>query len=279
MDLRSKAAATHAMRGIGWAYCLAANMGGMGFIAKESEQAAIYCGNARINLNCALAAGMCSVERVLFSSSACVYPEFLQLEATPPMLREEDAYPAWPDTEYGWEKLMSERAYMLRAHEYGYAMRIARFHNVYGPQGSWNDGREKAPAALSRKVAEAKRSGDFQIEVWGDGLQTRSFCYVSDAIEMILCLMASDHDQPLNIGTDRAVSINELVRIIAGVAGIEIELVHDLDKPQGVRGRNADLSAMRRILGCEAQVSLEDGIAATYNWIEGQVISQGAAQA
>ena len=273
LDLREPEAAIQAMHGCQWAFFLAADMGGMGFISRADKQATIFCDNALINLNCALAAGENALERVFYASSACVYPESLQLDTVAQHLQESDAYPAEPDTEYGWEKLMSEHTYLLRAAQFGYDIRIARFHNVYGPYGSWNDGREKAPAALCRKAAEAKQSGNHELEIWGDGQQTRSFCYIDDALEMIWRLMCvvGAHAEPLNIGTDRAVSIDELALIAAQAAGIDVTLRHDLSKPQGVRGRNADLSKMREVLGDIPSTSLEDGIAITYDWIEEQL--------
>jgi nucleoside-diphosphate-sugar epimerase len=208
----------------------------------------------------------------VFTSSACVYPEDLQMgDDDAPMLREEDAWVGKADTAYGVEKLMSEEVYLRLAEDTETEVRLARFHNIFGPEGSWNDGREKAPAAMMRKAAQAALNGTNQIEVWGDGLALRSFCYIDDCLEMLLRLMASDYAQPLNIGTDRAVTINELALIAAGCAGIDdAELVH-VPGPQGVRGRNADLTKMRRVLAYEPRVSLEDGMAIAYKWIEEQV--------
>jgi len=267
-DLRDLNNAMQALRGIDEVYALAADMGGMGFISQYHYW--ILVNNARINLNTAMAACAMSTRRLLYTSSACVYPEGLQLTIETHGLAETDAWQGKPDTAYGVEKLIAEDIYRRLAEEAGTVVRISRFHNIYGQEGTWDGGREKAPAALCRKVAEAKLAGKHQIEVWGDGLQTRSFCHISDCLTMLYRLMRSDYDRPLNIGTDRAVSINELAQIIGDVAGWPVELVH-VDGPQGVRGRNADLSEMKRVLDYEPQVSLEDGMAELYTWIEEQV--------
>jgi len=273
MDLRHQYNADVSFAGMDQAYCLAANMGGMGFIGAPENQAQIMADNCQINLCCAMAAAESKVQRVFYSSSACVYPEHLQLEADVTPLREEDAYPAYPDTEYGWEKLWSERLWTQYAVCAGFDIRIARFHNIYGPQGSWNDGREKVPAALCRKVAWAKLTDDTKLVVWGDGEQTRTFCYIDDCVEMIQMLMDSDYSLPLNIGTDHLVSINELAATVMEVAGVELNILHDLSKPQGVRGRSADLGRMYSVLPMPDNplTSLEDGIAETYAWIADQV--------
>ena len=270
-DLRDPLAAYGAMAEADIAYCLAANMGGMGFIGLAENQFDILHDNAVINLNCAKAAGQHGVGKVFYSSSACVYPEGLQMEIDAPPLKESDAYPAMPDTEYGWEKLLSERAYALAAQHYGFEVYIARFHNVYGPNGAWNDGREKAPAALCRKVAEAKHRGANRIDIWGDGMQTRSFCYIEDCLDQIQALVASDWHEPLNIGTDFGISIRSLANVIMDIAGHDVWLTYDMTKPQGVRGRNADLTLMRQVLGIDVQWSLREGLKETYAWIEEQV--------
>lgn len=270
LDLRNAENAHRALCDIDTCYCLAANMGGMGFIS--AHDAEIMHDNVLINANTLEAAKSEGVKRLFFASSACIYPKWLQLKPRVCSLCEKDAYPADPGTEYGWEKLYSERMYRSYSRDYGIETRIARFHNIFGPEGSWNDGREKAPAALCRKVATAKLTGDHKLEIWGDGEQTRSFCYIDDCIEMIYALMQSDYTEPLNVGTDRLVTINELADIIAATAGIEVEKCHDLSKPQGVRGRNADLSLMRKVLRLEPRVTLEGGIEETYQWIEEQVI-------
>jgi len=209
-------------------------------------------------------------ERYLFSSSACVYPEYRQEEAEVTPLKEEDAYPAMPQDAYGWEKLVTERLCGHYREEFGLETRVVRFHNIFGPLGTWDGGREKAPAALCRKIAEAKLEGDREIEIWGDGEQTRSFCYVEDCVEGIHRLMESDHGEPLNLGQDRMVTINELADMIADAAGIEIVKNH-VPGPQGVRGRNSDNTRLKQVLEWEPRISLEEGLARTYAWIEDQV--------
>ena len=188
-------------------------------------------------------------------------------------LKEEDAYPAEPQDAYGWEKLLTEKLCEYYVGDHGIETRVARFHNIFGPQGTWEGGREKAPAALCRKVAVAKLTGTPEVEVWGDGLQTRSFCYIDDLLEGVYRLMHSDYSQPLNIGQDRMVTINELVDIIADAAGIDVVRKH-VPGPQGVRGRNSDNTRLRQVLGWEPQISLEDGLARTYSWIEEQVVTR-----
>jgi nucleoside-diphosphate-sugar epimerase len=269
-DLRDFQNVLDAVVGVDEVYALGANMGGMGYIAYHHST--ILYDNALINLNTARAAQLTGVERVLFTSSACCYPERLQVNPDNAGLAEGDAWDGAPDTAYGVEKLFSEEVYLRLAQESDIHTRIARFHNVYGPQGSWNDGREKLPAAACRKVAEAKQRGDGVVEVWGDGLATRSFCYIDDCLQMLYRLMHSDYPLPMNIGTDRSVSVNKVFDIVAAVAGIDIIKQH-AEGPQGVRGRNADLSLMRRILDYEPQVSLEEGLACTYAWIEGLVFA------
>jgi nucleoside-diphosphate-sugar epimerase len=266
LDLRRWEACLQATRGVDNVYALAADMGGMGFISKN--HATILSNNALIDLHTLEAARRNGVSRYLYASSACIYPEHLQLDASAAGLREEDAYPAAPQDGYGWEKLLGERACQYVAEEFGLETRIARFHNVYGPYGTYEGGREKAPAALCRKVALARDGGS--IEVWGDGEQTRSFCYVDDCVEGIHRLMLSGYGDPLNLGTDRLVSINELARIVMDIASKRLDLVH-VDGPQGVRGRNSDNGRLRDVLGWEPAVSLEDGLADTYRWIEAQV--------
>jgi nucleoside-diphosphate-sugar epimerase len=267
-DMRDFQNALDAVAGCDEVYALAADMGGMGFIGYHHTE--ILRHNARINLNTAEAAQLTGVKRILYTSSACVYPERLQMKVGNTGLSENDAWDGAPDTAYGVEKLFSEEVYLRLAQETDIATRIARFHNVYGPYGSWNDGREKLPAAACRKVAEAVCRGDGVVEVWGDGLATRSFCYIDDCLEMLYRLMHSKYTEPMNIGTDRSVSVNEVFDIVAGAAGIEIIKKH-VPGPQGVRGRNADLSLMRRVLDYEPLVSLEDGLARTCAWIAPQV--------
>jgi GDP-D-mannose 3', 5'-epimerase len=267
LDLRRRDDALVAARGVNEVYALAADMGGMGFIS--SNHGTILHNNALINLHTIEAARLHGVGRYLYSSSACVYPEHLQADTEVTPLREEDAYPAKPQDAYGWEKLISERLCEYYTDEHGMETRIVRFHNVFGPYGTYDGGREKAPAALCRKVAQAQPGGT--VEIWGDGKQTRSFCYVDDCIEGIYRIMQSDYREPLNLGTDRMVSIDELARIVIAVSGKpDLELVH-VDGPQGVRGRNSDNSRLREVLGWEPEISLEDGLEPTYRWIEEQV--------
>jgi GDP-D-mannose 3',5'-epimerase len=267
LDLRRKDDALQAMRGIDHVYALAADMGGMGFIS--ANHATILYNNALINLYTMEAARLHGVERYLYSSSACVYPEHLQTDADVVPLKEEDAYPANPQDAYGWEKLISEKLCEYYTHEHDMLTRVVRFHNIYGEYGTYDGGREKVPAALCRKVAKAPAGGS--IEVWGDGEQTRSFCHVADCVEGIYRLMQSDFAEPLNLGTDRMVSINELARIIIDISGKPGITINHIDGPQGVRGRNSDNAKLREVLGWEPQISLEDGLKPTYEWIYQQV--------
>jgi GDP-D-mannose 3',5'-epimerase len=263
-DLRQWSSCLEATRGgIEEVYNLAANMGGIGFI--ESHKAEIMHDNVLINIHMLEAARLNGVGRYLYTSSACVYPGYRQTSPEVTPLKEEDAYPADPEDGYGWEKLFSERQCRHYYEDYGLETRVVRFHNIYGPLGTYDGGREKSPAAICRKVALAE-DGD-AIEVWGDGLQTRSYCFISDCVEGIYRLMRSDHRSPLNLGSDRLVTINELVDIVARIAGKTIRRRHDVTKPQGVRGRNSDNSCLRRALGWEPRTSLEEGLSATYRWI------------
>jgi len=283
-DLRYGYDAQRALEGgIDHVYALAADMGGAFFVFNGDDDLEILTNNTRINLNTLAAACRTGAERYLFTSSACIYPDHLQMGVNSRALHEDDAYPAHPDSEYGWEKLYAERLCLACGVATDMEIRIARLHNIYGPQGSWNDGREKAPAALCRKVAEAKMKRENlpwawrrwlspvpPVKIWGDGKATRSFCYVDDCLEMLHRLMLSDYSSPLNIGTDRVISINGLALLIAEIARVEISLVHVLG-PQGVRGRNADLTKMKQILDYTPRVSLELGLARLYGWIEAQV--------
>jgi nucleoside-diphosphate-sugar epimerase len=268
LDLRRWDACLQATRGVEEVYALAADMGGMGFISKYHAE--ILHNNLLISTHTMEAARVNGVQRYLYTSSACIYPEYLQTEAEVKPLKEEDAYPAQPQDAYGWEKLITEQlAYHYRK-QYGMETRTVRFHNIFGPLGTWEGGREKAPAAMCRKVATAKFTGDPTIEIWGDGEQTRSFCYIDDCVEGIYRLMRSDYAEPLNLGQDRLISINELADIVAAAAGAAIEKKH-IDGPMGVRGRNSDNDRLREVLGWEPQISLEDGLGRTYRWIEAQV--------
>lgn len=271
LDLRRRENCLRATRDIDEVYALAADMGGMGYISSNNSK--ILRNNQLINTYTLDAATENGAKRYLYTSSACVYPTYLQDVTEVSPLREEDAYPAMPEDAYGWEKLVSERLCTYYGQDYGIGVRIARFHNIFGPYGTWTGGREKAPAALCRKVAVAKLTNNPEIEIWGDGKQTRSFCYIDDCVTGIYKLMRSDYQEPLNLGQDRMVAVNELADIIASAAGITIGKKH-ISGPQGVRGRNSDNSRLRRVLGWEPEVSLEDGIADTYNWIEEQVQDQ-----
>lgn len=262
LDLRYLENCLRATQGIDEVYALAANMGGIGFITYHNSD--VLYDNVCINANTAEAAKQNGVKRLFYSSSACIYPNYKQTEAQLVALKESDAYPADPDNEYGWEKLFSERLY--KSYGESYQVRIARFHNIFGEEGTYDGGREKAPAALCRKVALAN---DGQaIEIWGDGEQTRSFCHVSDCVEGIYRLMNSDMKEPLNLGSDRLVSINEMVDIIAKIANKRIEKKYLLDKPQGVRGRNSDNTLCQKTLGWVPQMALEEGLQKTYKWID-----------
>ena len=274
LDLRRWESCLEATTGIDHVYHLAANMGGIGFI--EANKAVIVHDNTLINTHMLEAARHNGASRFLYTSSACIYPGYLQgsPEVTP--LKETDAYPADAEDGYGWEKLMAERLCRHYHEDYGLATYSVRFHNIFGPLGTYDGGREKSPAAICRKVALAA-DGD-EIEVWGDGQQTRSYCYVSDCVEGIYRLVHSDHHEPINLGQDRMVTVDELVDMVATVAGKTIKKRHDLTKPQGVRGRNADLTLMRSVLGWEPQVSLEQGLAATYSWIKEQLDHAEAAR-
>jgi nucleoside-diphosphate-sugar epimerase len=266
-DLRRWDACLVATQGVDEVYALAANMGGIGFI--HSHKAEISRDNVLINVHTLDAARVNRVERFLYTSSACVYPGYLQdsPEVTP--LREEDAYPADPEDGYGWEKLYTERVCRHYRDDYGLETRVVRFHNIYGPLGTYDGGREKSPAAICRKLALVGDEG--VVEVWGDGKQTRSYCYIDDCVEGIHRLMESSFAEPLNLGQDRMVSIDELVDIVSGIAGKRVYKQHDLSKPQGVRGRNSDNTRLRQVLGWEPKVSLEDGLARTYRWIAEQL--------
>jgi len=271
LDLRRWDDCLKATNGIDEVYALAADMGGMGFI--QSHHAQILYNNALINFHTMEAARINDVKRYLYTSSACIYPEYLQEDADVTPLKEADAYPADPQDAYGWEKLITEVLAKYYHADYGMETRIVRFHNIFGEMGTWDGGREKAPAAMCRKIAYAKLTGNPEIEIWGDGEQTRSFCHIDDCVEGIHLLMRSDFSQPINLGQDRMVTINQLADIVAEAAGIEIVKKH-IDGPQGVRGRNSDNNLLREVLDWEPQISLEDGLKRTYDWIEAQVRSK-----
>jgi nucleoside-diphosphate-sugar epimerase len=269
LDLRRRENCLQATGDVDEVYALAADMGGMGFISTHHAQ--ILHNNALINLHTLDAARENKVHRYLYTSSACVYPEFLQTTTDVIPLKEEDAYPAQPQDAYGWEKLIAERLCLHYREDYGMETRIVRFHNIFGPLGTWEGGREKAPAALCRKVAVAKLTGNPEIEIWGDGEQTRSFCYIDDCVTGLWKLMTSDYAEPLNLGQDRMVTINQLADMVADLAGVRVVKKH-VSGPQGVRGRNSDNSRVRQVLSWEPMVSLEEGLVRTYEWIEKQVV-------
>jgi nucleoside-diphosphate-sugar epimerase len=271
LDLRRWDNCLQATRGVDEVYALAADMGGMGFIS--SNHAQILHNNILINVHTIEAAKINGVKRYLFSSSACIYPEYLQEVEDVTPLKEEDAYPAAPQDAYGWEKLITERL-CIRYHEAS-EMKVytVRFHNVYGPLGTWEGGREKVPAAFCRKAAVAKLTGNPEFEIWGDGKQTRSFCYIDDITLGLHKLMRSDFHEPINMGRDRMVSINELADIVSEIAGIKIEKNH-VDGPEGVRGRNSDNTLLDEVLDWSPEIPLEEGLVKTYKWIEKQVEEQ-----
>jgi len=267
LDLRDRENCIEATEEIDQVYNLAANMGGIGFITDVAAE--IMYDNTLINTYMLEASRRNRVGRYLFSSSACVYPSYRQTKPDIVGLKEEDAYPADPDTFYGWEKLYSEKMCDAYSRDHGMDTRIARYHNVYGPGGTYKGGREKSIAAICRKVAEAQDPG--AITIWGDGKQTRSYCYIDDAVKATSMLMESDYDKPLNIGSDRLISVNEVCELIIRESGKTITREYDLSAPQGVRGRNADLTLATKILGWRPHISLEEGIGRTYTWIMSQL--------
>jgi len=268
LDLTLLDDARKAADGIDTIYNLAADMGGMGFIENNRALCMLTVLESTHMLVAARDAG---VRRFFYSSSACVYAAEKQVSPEVVALREADAYPAMPEDGYGWEKLFSERMARHFTEDFGLETRVARYHNVYGPEGTYDGGREKAPAAVSRKVAQAVISGDHRIEIWGDGEQTRSFTYIDDCVEGTLRLTASDIDEPLNIGSDQLVTVNELVSIVENIAGVKLERSYVLDAPQGVRGRNSDNTLIKEKLGWAPSISLEDGMERTYRWVFDQM--------
>ena len=267
LDLRRWDNCLQASRGIDEVYHFAADMGGIGYINYHHVDSARN--NVLASTHMLEASHVNGVSRLFFSSSACVYPQYLQNVPEVKPLKEEDASPYDPDEGYGWEKLFTEKMCGYYADEHGIETRVARFHNVYGPLGTYDGGREKAPAAIMRKVALAN-DGD-EIEVWGDGEQTRSFMYIDDCVQGILKLIMSERKEPLNLGTDRLVTINQLLDIVSEIAGKKLTKRHDLSRPQGVRGRNSDNTRLRQVLDWEPSISLEEGLATTYHWIENQL--------
>jgi GDP-D-mannose 3',5'-epimerase len=267
VDLRILENCIKATKNIDKVYNLAANMGGIGFITKVGAE--VMHDNTLINTYMLEASRQNKVKRYLFTSSACIYPTYHQTNPEIKGLKEEDAYPADPDNFYGWEKLYTEKMCEACQRDYNMDIRILRYHNIYGPEGTYKGGREKSPAALCRKVAEATNLGT--IEIWGDGQQTRSYCYVDDAVIATTLLMDSDYNKPINIGSDRLVTINELADIIIKISGKKINKKYNSTAPQGVRGRNADLTLVKKVLNWQPQITLEEGLAKTYKWIEKQV--------
>ncbi len=249
-------------------YQLAADMGGAGYVFTGENDANIMHNSALINLNMLEACYRRNIKRIFYSSSACIYPQYNQEDPANPNCSEESAYPAFPDSEYGWEKLFSERLYLAFHRNYGLEVRIARFHNIFGPEGSWNDGREKAPAAICRKVAMAEDGGE--IEIWGDGQQTRSFLYIDECLEGTLRLMRSNWTGPVNIGSEEMVTIDQLAYLVMEIAGKKLTLRH-IPGPQGVRGRCSDNRLIKKMLGWAPSYPLKEGLKKTYVWIEEQV--------
>lgn len=263
LDLRDKKNCLKALSGIDYVFNLATNVGGVGYL--DTVGADVMYDNVLINTHIIRGCLDQKVKRIFFSSSACIYPKYRQEDPEVVSLKEEDAVPADPENYYGWEKLYTEKMMEAFAKDYGLDIRIARFHNVYGPGSTFRGGREKSPAAICRKVAEAKDGGT--IEIWGDGKQTRSYCFVEDCVEGIVRLMELNYEKPLNIGSDRLVTIDELADIIIKISGKKLAKKYNLNAPQGVRGRNSDNTLLRRILGWEPKTSLEVGLAKTYEWI------------
>jgi nucleoside-diphosphate-sugar epimerase len=274
LDLSLRDACYEATEDVARVYNLAADMGGMGFIELNK---ALCMLSVLINTHLLEAARDNGAERFLFSSSACVYAAEKQTDAEVQPLVEEDAYPAEPEDGYGWEKLFSERMCRHFSEDFGLGTRVVRYHNVYGPEGTRDGGREKAPAAICRKVAQAKLSGEHEIEVWGDGEQTRSFTFITDCIHGTKALMESGHEAPVNLGSTELVTINQLIDIVEEIAGIEVSRNYDLSAPQGVRGRNSDNTQLEAALGWEPSVTLHEGMAQTYAWIYDQLAERVAA--
>lgn len=272
LDLRKWNNCLAATKGMDKVYNLAANMGGIGFITEVGAE--VMYDNTLINTHMLEACRRNKIKRYFFSSSACVYPTYRQKDSNVKGLKEEDAYPADPDNFYGWEKLLAEKMCEAYQRDYGLNIRMARYHNIYGPEGTYKGGREKSPAALCRKVVEASNPGE--ITIWGDGKQTRSYCYIDDCVQGTVALMQSECDEPINIGSERLVTIDELADMIIKFSGKSITKRYDLNAPQGVRGRNADISLAQRVLEWEPKVSLEEGLAKTYEWIEAQCASRSS---
>ena len=267
-DLRDQRVAAEVVEGVEEVYQLAADMGGAGYIFTGEHDANVMHNSATINLNMLEAGRLAGVRKFFYSSSACIYPEYNQLDPDNPKCSEASAYPAAPDSEYGWEKLFSERLYLAYMRNYGVQVRVARFHNIFGPEGTWCGGREKAPAAVCRKVAEASDGGE--IEIWGDGKQTRSFLYVDECVEGVRRLMESEATGPLNIGSEEMVTINHLAEMVIGMSGKQLSVRH-ISGPTGVRGRNSDNHLIRETLNWAPSQMLHIGLRKTYDWIAARV--------
>jgi nucleoside-diphosphate-sugar epimerase len=267
-DLRNRSIASKVVMGVDEVYQLAADMGGAGYIFTGDNDADVIHNSSLCNLNVLDASRDASINKIFYSSSACIYPEYNQLDPDNPKCSEESAYPAAPDSDYGWEKLFSERLYFAYQRNYGIDVKVARFHNIFGPQGTWTGGKEKAPAAMCRKVAEAEDGG--AIEVWGDGKQTRSFLYIDECIEGIRRLMESDFSGPVNIGSEEMISINEFAKMVIAISGKNVS-IHNIKGPMGVRGRNSDNTLIKQKLGWSPSQPLIVGMKQTYNWIKQQV--------
>jgi len=272
LDLKDKENCMTAADGVSQVYQLAADMGGMGFIENNK---ALCMLSVLTNTHMLMAAQAKGVKRFFYSSSACVYNGEKQTSPDVVALKESDAYPALPEDGYGWEKLFSERMCRHFEEDYGLVCRVARYHNVYGPQGTWNGGREKAPAAICRKVIEAKKTGVHEINIWGDGKQTRSFMYIDDCVKGTEMIMESEIDEPINLGSSELVTINQLVDLAEDIAGIKLKRTYDLNAPKGVNGRNSDNTLIEQKLGWEPSIRLRDGLERTYRWIE-QEMATGA---
>ncbi len=270
LDLRDRGNCQTAANGTQIVFQLAADMGGMGFIENNK---ALCMLSVLTNTHMLMAAREASVERFFFSSSACVYNGEKQTNPDVVALKEEDAYPALPEDGYGWEKLFSERMCRHFEEDFGLTTRVARYHNVYGPLGTYEGGREKAPAAMCRKVIEAKMSGKHDIEIWGDGHQTRSFMYIDDCTHGTQAILESEIDEPINLGSSELVTINQLVDIVEDIAGIKLQRRYNLNAPKGVNGRNSDNTLIQQYLGWEPSIKLRDGMAKTYAWIESQMLA------
>ena len=274
MDMKDIGNCRKVAKNIDYVFNMACNMGGMGFIENNKAEC---MQSVLINTNLLISCKETSVERYFFSSSACAYNKTKQQNVFIEGLRETDAYPADPEDGYGWEKLFSERMCRHFMEDYGLQVRVARYHNIYGPFGTYDGGREKAPAALCRKIIKAKKNNKNEIEVWGDGMQTRTFLYVDDCIEGTLRLFESDYSEPVNIGSDEQVSINQMIEIIEGISGVKkLNRIYQLDKPKGVRGRSSNNDLVKKILNWSYEIKLREGLKKTYNWISSEINNQGS---